>query len=89
MSQGDQIDPKVLTQRKLILNAMIVRIMKVIFLIQSRRTIKHQELVAEVMHQVQHFRPQPQMIKQQIESLIQQEYIKRDDNDRATYIYIP
>ena len=30
-----EIDPKVLTQRKLILNAMIVRIMK------SRRTIKH------------------------------------------------
>ena len=29
------------------------------------------------------------MIKQRIESLIEREYLKRDDADRSKYIYLP
>jgi hypothetical protein len=64
-------------------DCVIVRIAK------SRRTIKHQELLTEVMRQVTHFKPQPTIIKEHIESLIQREYLKRDENDRTLYIYIP
>eukprot|EP00361_Fabrea_salina_P007359 CAMPEP_0202440492 /NCGR_PEP_ID=MMETSP1345-20130828/36726_1 /ASSEMBLY_ACC=CAM_ASM_000843 /TAXON_ID=342563 /ORGANISM="Fabrea Fabrea salina" /LENGTH=737 /DNA_ID=CAMNT_0049055097 /DNA_START=1 /DNA_END=2214 /DNA_ORIENTATION=+ len=71
------------SERKNILDSVIVRIAK------SRRVIKHQELVAEVIRQVSHFRPQPTMIKTQIESLIQREFLARDEKDRATYNYIP
>ena len=35
------------------------------------------------------FKADPKMIKQQIDYLIDNEYMKRDDNDRATLIYLP
>jgi len=70
-------------ERKNILDSVIVRIAK------ARRVIKHQELIAEVIRQVNLFRPQPPMIKAQIESLIQREFLSRDENDRSTYNYIP
>jgi len=56
---------------------------------KSRKTLRHQELITEAMRQVNHFKPQPPMIKGQIESLIQREFIKRDEEDRNIYIYIP
>ncbi|CAG9317372.1 unnamed protein product [Blepharisma stoltei] len=70
-------------ERKNILDSVIVRIAK------ARRVIKHQELITEVIRQVGLFRPQPPMIKAQIESLIQREFLARDQNDRTTYNYIP
>jgi len=70
-------------ERKNILDSVIVRIAK------ARRVIKHQELITEVIRQVNLFRPQPPMIKAQIESLIQREFLARDQNDRTTYNYIP
>lgn len=70
-------------ERKFILDSVIVRIAK------GRKTIKHPELMSEVMRQVTHFRPQPPMVKAQIESLIQREFLKRDDTDKSLYIYLP
>ena len=35
------------------------------------------------------FRAEPQMIKEQIDVLIQSEYMKRADNDRTQIIYLP
>jgi hypothetical protein len=43
----------------------------------------------ECMKQVTIFKPQPAMIKKRIDSLIEREYIKRDENNRAVYIYLP
>ena len=81
---SEKVDDKAVEQeRKNVVDCVIVRIAK------SRRTIKHQELLTEVMRQVTHFKPQPTIIKEQIESLIQREYLKRDENDRTLYIYIP
>jgi hypothetical protein len=81
--ESKEEDAAISVERKNILDSVIVRIMK------GRRTLKHQELITEVMRQVNHFRPQPPMIKAQIESLIQREFLERDANDRQTYIYKP
>jgi len=70
-------------ERSTILDAMIVRIMK------ARKKERHNELVTQVIKEVALFKPQPTMIKQSVERLIEKEYLERDDNDRQVYIYIP
>ena len=35
------------------------------------------------------FKADPKMIKEQIEVLIRDEYMKRDENERAKLIYLP
>ena len=56
---------------------------------KTRKLIRHQDLINEVIRQVQQFKPQPPMIKGQVESLIQREFLARDENDRGLYHYIP
>jgi hypothetical protein len=56
---------------------------------KARRTISHTDLLQEAMRQILNFKAQPSMIKRQIESLISREYIRRDEDNRSTYIYIP
>ena len=81
---ADKEDEKAIeNERRFILDSVIVRILK------GRRQIKHQELLTEVIRQVVHFKPQPPMIKSQIESLIQREFITRDEKDKNLYIYLP
>lgn len=70
-------------ERAYVLEAMIVRIMK------ARKVWQHTPLIQEVMKQVTLFKPQPAIIKEAIERLIEKEYLKRDDADRSTYVYIP
>lgn len=79
----NQVEEEIKSERAMVLDAMIVRIMK------ARKKERHTELVNEVIKQVSLFKPQPQMIKQSIERLIEKEYLERDDNDRQVYIYIP
>lgn len=79
----DPVDPIVKIERQNIIDAVVVRIMK------ARKTEKHLELIQEVIRQISMFLPEPVMIKQRIESLIEREYLKRDDNDRSKYIYLP
>lgn len=56
------------------IDAAITRVMK------SRKQLKHQELVAEVMKLVRNrFEPKVSLIKERIGELIEQEYIKRTD----------
>ena len=70
-------------ERKNIMDAVIVRIMK------ARKTEKQNQLIEDVMKQVNMFLPQPQWIKMRIESLIERDYMKRDDADRTKFIYLP
>ena len=76
-------DKAVENERKYILDSVIVRIAK------GRKTIRHQELITEIIRQVYLFKPQPPMIKSQIESLIQREFLARDEKDKSLYIYLP
>ena len=56
---------------------------------KARKSEEHNWLMENVIRQINIFMPQPQMIKQRIESLIEREYLKRDDADRGKYIYLP
>ena len=77
------VDQDIDIERRNIIDAVVVRIMK------ARKTEKHNLLLEDIMRQITIFMPQPQMIKQRIESLIEREYLKRDDADRGKYIYLP
>lgn len=83
VDQKPNVDPDIEIERRNIIDAVVVRIMK------ARKTEKHNQLLEDVMKQITIFMPQPQMIKQRIESLIEREYLKRDDADRSKYIYLP
>ncbi|KAI9357043.1 Cullin [Zopfochytrium polystomum] len=68
--------------RRLQVEAVVVRIMK------SRKTMDHNNLVAEVISQLTRFSPSPAMVKKRIESLIEREYLERDANERKMYRYL-
>ena len=65
--------------RTIAIEASIVRIMK------ARKTLKHQQLQAEVLSQLAFFKPNPRLIKKRIESLIDREYLERSAEDKNVY----
>lgn len=88
MSQGaggtktsDGIDEEIQKERGMVIDAVVVRIMK------SRKVEMHNELLSAVVQQIHNFKAQPIMVKKRIESLIEREYLKRDNDNRAKYIY--
>ena len=69
--------------RRHLLEASIVRIMK------ARKVLNHNDLVAEVTKQLSgRFVPPPQFVKKRVESLIEREYLERDEADRRVYRYM-
>ena len=68
----------------MLLQMNITRIMK------SRIGVKttHSWLVSETAKQIEHFRAQPQQIKEAIEKLLEKDIIKRSDQDRNCYEYV-
>eukprot|EP00698_Gefionella_okellyi_P009448 TRINITY_DN23_c0_g1_i1.p1 TRINITY_DN23_c0_g1~~TRINITY_DN23_c0_g1_i1.p1 ORF type:complete len:736 (+),score=197.62 TRINITY_DN23_c0_g1_i1:50-2257(+) len=70
-------------ERKYKIDAAIVRIMK------ARRRLHINDLMAEVMQQLlKYFKPEPKMIKRCIESLIEREYLDREEDDTNTFRYL-
>ena len=80
---SNEDDKAVEIERKCILDLVIVRIAK------ERKSIKHEDLITEIIRQVNSFKPQPHIIKSQIESLIQRDFLARDENDKSLYVYLP
>jgi len=68
--------------RTVAIDAAVVRIMK------ARKTLSHSQLVAEVLAQLAFFRPEGKVVKKQIESLIDREYLERDTENPNTYKYL-
>jgi len=63
-------------------DAAIVRTMKI------RKQMLHKDLIPEVIRQLTQFQAKPVMLKKRIATLIDQEYITRDPNNRALYHYM-
>lgn len=73
---------KVEEDRKPQIEAAIVRIMK------ARMQLDHHSIITEVTRQLApRFNPNPAMIKKRIESLIERDFIIRDQQDRRLYRY--
>ena len=56
---------------------------------KAKKTYKLVALRNDVIANMNMFRPDPIMVKEQIERLIEREYMKRDQNDRTVLIYVP
>ena len=70
-------------ERKSLLDAAIVRIMK------AKKKLGHQALITQVVDTMKkHFHPDVGMIKSRFEQLIEQEYMRRDDDERNVYVYV-
>ena len=70
-------------ERSSLIDAAIVRVMK------SRKTMRLNDLLTDVVKILHLFRPQPAQIKARIESLIERGYMKRDEKDLGVFIYLP
>jgi len=68
--------------RTIAIEAAIVRIMK------ARKTLQHQQLLAEVLAQLNFFNPNPRLVKKRIEALIEREYLERSSDNTQVYNYL-
>jgi len=71
--QVQEVHENVQQDRKLAIEACIVRVMK------ARSHMSHQQLVLEVVTSFSVFKPDARIIKKRIEDLIQRDYLGRDD----------
>ncbi|KAI0292249.1 Cullin-4B [Multifurca ochricompacta] len=69
--------------RKHYLDAAIVRVMK------ARKQLTYEQIKTETIEAVRrHFIPDVTSIKQRIDGLVEQEYLRRDDEDRNLFFYV-
>ncbi|KAI6018883.1 Cullin family-domain-containing protein [Pisolithus marmoratus] len=71
------------SDRKHYLDAAIVRIMK------AKKELTYEQLKTQTVESVKsHFVPEVNVIKQRIAGLVEQEYLRRDEDDMNKYIYV-
>jgi cullin 4 len=76
-----EVHESVIRDRIHVLDAAVVRIMK------TRKKLNHNELISEIFNQIK-FPAETSSIKKRIESLIDREYIERDEQDYSMYNYL-
>lgn len=62
---------------------------KAVQVMKTKKQYKMVLLQTDIINNISMFRADPKMIKEQIDNLIDREYLKRDENDRALLIYVP
>lgn len=81
MNEEDELLQKdLIIQRSNIIDATIVRIMK------KNRKINHNDLISEILEQSINFKPEINLLKSRIESLIERDYMTRIDQNIYEYI---
>merc|ERR1712066_276286 len=69
--------------RKFEIQCCIVRVMK------ARKKLEHNSLVTDVIEQLRHrFKPKINVIKKGIDTLIDKEYLARDNDNTSMYTYL-
>ena len=81
--ENKSLNDSIEKERSAVIDSKIVAIMK------TKKNCKHNELIPKVMEMITLFKAQPDKIKARINELIKLEYMKRDENDRGIYIYLP
>jgi len=81
VEENEKTHEAVFRDRQYQVDAAIVRIMK------SRKTLGHTQLMGELMSQLK-FPAKPVDLKKRIESLIEREYLERDEDDSSRYNYL-
>lgn len=73
---------KLTEERSMLIDMALVRIMK------TRKVLSFPNLLLEVQRQITFFKADTPSIKKRIESLIEREYLERDENDSTTFKYL-
>ena len=57
--------------------------------VKARKTVEHQELMMATIDAVKaHFKPEVRTMKERVEQLIEQEYMRRDEERENVYVYV-
>jgi hypothetical protein len=80
---GTTKKPKLVQDRAHTIDAAIIKRMK------THKRMDFNELLAQVLSALSMFQPQPKIIKQRIEKLIQDEFLARDEESKNILHYLP
>lgn len=82
-TERNQTRSRIDDDRRPVIDTVIVRIMK------NRKVLEHNKLMMEVTNMLSsRFEPNPQEIKKRIESLVEREYLERQEDKRQIYQYV-
>jgi hypothetical protein len=81
--ETSELERDILKEREFIIDSVAIRVMK------SRRVLDYNNIIIETKKLITMFTPDPTMMKKRIESLVEREYLKRDENDHTKFIYVP